>query len=52
MDDATEQLEMQLEDLRSKFGSIPLLPTSELAFDSDSTRGNSVMFLSAPPQKP
>ena len=37
MDDVIEHLEMQLEDLGSKFGSIPLRPTSELPFYGDST---------------
>ena len=52
MNDAIEHLEMQLEDLRSKFSSIPLRPASELAFDGDSTHGDSVLSLATPPQKP
>ena len=52
MDDAIERLEMQLEDLGSKFGSIPLCPASELPFDGDSTHGDSVLSLATPPHKP
>ena len=52
MDEAIEHLEMQLENLGSKFGSIPLHPASELPFDGDSTHGDSVLFLATPPQKP
>ena len=52
MDDAIEHLEMQLEDLRSKFSSFPLRPDSELPFDGDSTHGDSVLSLATPPQKP
>ena len=48
MDDAIEHLEMQLEDLGLKFGSIPLRPASELPFDGDSTHGDSVLSLAAP----
>ena len=52
MDDAIEYLEMQLEDLHSKFGFIPLRPASELPFDGDSMHGDSVLSLAPPPQKP
>ena len=52
MDDAIENLEMQFEDLRSEFGSIPLRPASELPFDGYSTHGDSVLPSAAPPQKP
>ena len=52
MDDAIERLEMQLEDLGSKFGSIPLRPASELPFDGDSTHGDYVLSLATPRHKP
>ena len=52
MDDAIEHLKMQLEDLGSKFGSIPLHPASELPFDRDSMHGDSILSLAPPPQKP
>ena len=52
MDDAIEHVEMQLEDLHSKFGSIPLHPAFELPFDGDSMHGDSVLSLAMPPQKP
>ena len=52
MDDAIEHLKMQLENLCSKFDSIPLRLASELPFDGDSTHGDSVLSLAAPPEKP
>ena len=51
MDDAIEHLKMQLEDLRSKFGSVPLLLASGLPFDGNSMHGDSVLSLATPPQK-
>ena len=51
MDDAIQHLEVQLEDLCSKFGSTPLHPASELPFYGDSTHGNFVLSLATPPQK-
>ena len=52
MDGAIEHLEMHLEDLGSKFGSIPLHPACELPFDRDSTHGDSVLSLATPSEKP
>ena len=52
MDDAIEHLETQLEDLHSKFGSIPLRPASEMPLDRDSMHDDSVLSLATPPQRP